>query len=106
MISRKAVLIVGIFLLLENQAHADPSNGCEPGHAVTITGKILSVVARDTVWSIWLNRKSNECSLVAVVVQGDTLAAACKPGSRVTATGTIDGADTLRSGPTSVSCAP
>ncbi len=104
MVSKKAVLVVCLILSLPSQTKALPTV-CEPGHAATITGKILSVVARDTAWSIWLKRTSTDCSIAAVVVHGETLAPACKPGSRVTATGTID-ADTLTSDPRSVMCAP
>jgi hypothetical protein len=106
MVSREAVLRAVFFLILGQQAHAGPPDTCQPGHAVTITAKIQSVVARDALWSIWLNRHSTECSLAAVVVNGKDLASACRPGSRIAAWGTLDGTDTLRSGPTSVSCAP
>ena len=104
MVSARTVL-AGLCLTLGYQAQANPPATCEPGHAATITGKILSVVARDTAYSIWLKRTSTECSIAAVVVSGETLGAACKPGSRVTATGTIE-ADTLRSDPKSVACVP
>ena len=90
MVSKKAVLVVCFILALQCQAQALPRTACEPGHTATVTGKILSVVARDTIWSIWLKRNPTECSIAAVIVPGETLAAACKPGSRVTATGTID----------------
>jgi hypothetical protein len=105
MVSKKAVLVVCLILSLGSHANALLPTVCEPGQAATITGKILSVVARDTAWSIWLKRTSTDCSIAAVVVHGETLAPACKPGSRVTATGTID-ADTLKSDPRSVMCAP
>ena len=104
MASTRAVLMA-FFLAVAYPAQAVPPEACELGRAATVTGKILSVVARDSAWSIWLKRNSNECSIAAVVVTAKTLAAACKPGSRVTATGTVD-ADTLRSDPTSVMCTP
>jgi hypothetical protein len=90
-----------------SHSHAAPATTCEVGHPVTIAGKISSVVAREqTRWSIWLNRTSSDCSLAAVVVEADALPAACRPGSRVTASGTFDGSDTLRSTLTSMSCEP
>ena len=89
------------------QAHAAPAKTCEVGHPVTIAGKISSVVAREqTRWSIWLNRTANDCSLAAVVIEADELPVACRPGSRVTATGNFDGSDTLQSSLTSMSCEP
>lgn len=103
--SKKVVLAVCFILWLGCHAQALPPAACEPGQAVTITGKILSVVARDAAWSVWLKRDSTECSIAAVVVRGEMLAAACRPGSRITATGTID-ADNLNSDPSSVTCAP
>ena len=97
--------VLAFFLALGPQAHAGTPALCEPGYAATVTGKISSLVARDGAWSIWLRRAPTECSIAAVVVSGETLAPACRPGSRVTATGTVD-ADTLRSDLTSVMCAP
>ncbi len=104
MASRRAVL-VAVFVAFGHQAQAGPLAACEPGHAATITGKISSLVARDGAWSIWLKRAPTECSIAAVVVSGETLGPSCRPGSRVTATGTVE-ADTLRSDPKSVVCAP
>jgi hypothetical protein len=89
------------------QVRAAPAKTCEVGHQVTIAGKISSVVAREeTHWSIWLNRLSTDCSMSAVVLETAALPAACRPGSRITATGNFDGSDTLRSTPTSMNCEP
>jgi hypothetical protein len=89
------------------QAHAAPAKTCEVGHPVTIAGEISSVVAREqTRWSIWLNRASTDCALAAVVIEADALPDACRPGSRVTATGNFDGSDMLQSSLTSMSCEP
>ena len=106
MVSGRVLLTVVVLVSCGCRAEAVPATECAPGHSVTVTGKILSGVARQTVWSIWLKRKSTDCDLAAVIVEGTTPGAACNPGSRVTATGIIGKEDTLRSTPTSVSCAP
>ena len=99
--------ITGLLAIGSTQPRAAPAKTCEVCHSVTIAGKISSVVAREeTHWSIWLNRMSTECSMSAVVVEAEALPAACRPGSRITASGNFDGSDTLRSTPTSVSCEP
>lgn len=86
---------------------AAPAITCEAGHPVTIAGKISSLVVREeTHWSVWLNRKSAECSMSAVVLDAQALPAACRPGSRITATGNFDGSDALRSTLTSMRCEP
>ena len=105
MIFQKVVLVVCLILSLDHQAQAVQPSDCGTGHPTTITAKILSVVARDFTWSVWVKGDSTGCPLAAVVVSGDGLGASCRPGSHITATGMID-ADSLKSDAKSVSCVP
>jgi hypothetical protein len=105
MIIQKVVLVVGLILSFGHQAQAVQPSDCGTGQSTTITAKIVSVVARDTAWSVWVKGDPTGCPVAAVVVSGDGLGASCRPGSHITATGTID-ADSLKSDAKSVSCVP
>lgn len=105
MVLKKAIVVVALILSLGYQAQAVQPTKCGTGRSLTITARILSVVARDTAWSVWVKGNSTRCPLAAVVVSGDGLGTSCRPGSHITATGTID-ANSLKSDAKSVSCAP
>ena len=106
MIGVRALTLVVILGSCVQSSVARSATDCAPGRTATVSGKIVSVVARESEWFIWLKRQATECTLAAVVVDGMVPAPTCKPGSHVMATGTIAAEDTLRSAPAAVRCSP